>query len=248
MPGSVTVYLAQLLGTNPLMALALLICLATILWCILLIRRQRNRLDKILTALVGFIAVYQSTRILGDAGFGSFARMRSLEGLVDLVSASLYLIAAFILKTSSTDRAATRVHLRLSEAGERTVNHGGGVTAMVPEWGHPVLDSSPLAIFAIDPHGMVTYWNPAAESLLGWTRQELMARELPFHTSGPMQAKNGDFLEVAVWTAPIWSHHTKHQGQPQGPAQGAVFIVAGDSTLRQAGLEFASVVKSGVAD
>src|SRR5580692_11712548 len=112
MPGSVTVYLAQLLRTNPLMALALLICLATILWCILLIRRQRNRLDKILTSLVGFIAVYQSMRVLGDAGFASFARMRSLEGLVDLISACLYLVAAFILKTSSTDRVATQVHLR----------------------------------------------------------------------------------------------------------------------------------------
>jgi hypothetical protein len=231
------VYLAQLLRANPVMAIALLICLATILWCILLIRRQRNRLDRILTALVGFIAVYQSLRVLGDTGFGSFERMRTLEGWVDLLSACLYLVAAFILKTSSTDRAATQVHLRLAEADERPVEHG---VSVIPELGHPLLDCSPLAIFALDQHGVVTYWNPGAENLLGWTRHEVLGRELPFDPNGTMQAKNGDFVEAAIWTAPI----RLHQSQPQG----SVFMLAGNDALRQAGLELALAAKSGAVD
>ncbi len=78
-------YLAQLLRANPLMALALLICLATILWCILLTRRQRNGLDKILTGLLGLIVVYDALRILKDSGFVAFARFRTAEGWVDLL-------------------------------------------------------------------------------------------------------------------------------------------------------------------
>jgi PAS domain-containing protein len=220
-------YLAQLLRANPLMALALLICLATILWCILLTRRQRNGLDKALTGLLGLIAIYDALRILKDSGIAAFARFRTMEGWVDLLSACLYLVAALILKTSSSERSATKVHLRLVEADEKTVDMTNAVMAAMPELGHPLLDSSPLAIFAVDAHGMVTYWNAAAQSLLGWTRNELMGRELPFDTQGAMQCKNGSFILAAVWTSPIRS--------PNGPSTGTVMIAAGNAALHAAG-------------
>ena len=233
--------LAQLLHANPLMALAFLFCLATILWCILLTRRQRNGLDKLLTALLGFIAVYEALRVLRDSGFAPFTRFRTMEGWVDLASACLYLVAAFILKTSSIDRVATKVHLRLVEAelGEneeramdRPPDRHGAVLAGLGELGHALQDSSPLAIFTTDAHGVVTYWNSAAENLLGWTRSELLGRQLPFDPVGPIQARNGRFLDAAVWMSPIRSAH----GQPSGN----VVIAAGNAALRQAGLDFAA--------
>jgi PAS domain-containing protein len=232
MPGSTRLYLAQLLRANPLMALALLICLATILWCILLTRRQRNGLDKALTGLLGLIAIYDALRILKDSGFTAFARFRTMEGWVDLVSACLYLVAALILKTSSSERSATKVHLRLVEADEKRADLTNAVIAAVPELGHPLLDSSPLAIFAVDAHGMVTYWNTAAQSLLGWTRNELVGRELPFDTRGPMQCKNGSFILAAVWTSPIRS--------PNGPPTGTVMIAAGNAALHDAGAKLSA--------
>ena len=186
-------YLAQLLRANPLMALALLICLATILWCILLTRRQRNGLDKILTGLLGLIAIYDALRILKDSGFAAFTRFRTMEGWVDLISACLYLLAALILKTSSIDRAATKVHLRLVEADEKPTDLSNAVMAAVPEWHHPLLDSSPLAIFAVDIHGVVTHWNAATEILTGWTRHEMMGHELQEGRLGrrPVQGSAG---------------------------------------------------------
>ncbi len=232
-------YLAQLLRANPLMALALLICLATILWCILLTRRQRNGVDKILTGLLGLIAIYESFRILKDSGFAVFARFRVMEGWVDLISACLYLVAALILKTSSIDRAATKVHLRLMEADEKRADLSNAVIAAVPELGHPLVDFCPLAIFAIDAHGMVSHWNSAAESLFGWTRNEMVGHELPFDLSGQMQAKDGSFVEAAVWTSPIRSPH----GQPGG----TVIIAAGNTALHGAGLEFSARAKPRLA-
>jgi PAS domain-containing protein len=239
MPGSTSLYLAQLLRANPLMALALLICLATILWCILLTRRQRNGLDKILTGLLGLIAIYESFRILKDSGFAVFARFRTMEGWVDLISACLYLVAALILKTSSIDRAATKVHLRLMEADEKRADLSSAVIAAVPELGHPLVDFCPLAIFAIDAHGMVSHWNGAAESLFGWTRNEMVGHELPFDLSGQLQGKNGNFVEAAIWTSPIRSPH----GQPGG----TVIIAAGNTALHGAGLEFSAPAKPRLA-
>jgi hypothetical protein len=231
MPGSTLLYLAQILRANPLMALALLICLATILWCILLTRRQRNGLDKILTGLLGLIAVYEALRILKDSGLAAFARFRTMEGWVDLISACLYLTAALILKTSSSDRATTKVHLRLVEADEKPADLTGGLIAAVPELGHPLIDSSPLAMFGVDAHGIVTHWNVAAENLTGWTRNDLLGRELPFAPSGPIQAKSGSFIEAAIWVSPIHA--------PNGSLRGSVIIAAGKTALRDAGLELA---------
>jgi hypothetical protein len=221
-------YLAQLFRANPLMAFALLLCLATILWCILLLRRQRHSLDKVLTGLLGLIATYEALRILKDSGFAMFAHFHMLEGWVDFISACLYLLAALILKTSSVDHAATKVHLRLVEAGEKPADLPSAISAAVPELGHPLVDSSPLAIFAIDPHGTVTFCNLAAELLTGWTRSELVGHHLPFDPRGSIEGKNGRPIECAVWTAPI--------RQPQGPPRGRVIIAAGSATLRNAGL------------
>lgn len=221
-------YLAQLLRSNPLLALALLICLATILWCILLTRRQRNGLDKVLTGLLGLIAVYESLRILKDSGFGPFTRFRTLDVWVDFASACLYMLAALILKTSSADRTGSRIYLRLMEAGEKLPELAHAVLASMPDMGHPLVDSSPLAVFAIDVHGMVTYCNPAADLLTGWTRGDLVGHDLPFDPRGPIRGKNGRLIECAIWTAPIRS--------PHGPPRGKLIIAASRTALHDAGL------------
>lgn len=42
-----------------------------------------------------------------------------------------------------------------------------------------VVDNSPLPIWAVDRQGAVKVWNPAAERVFGWSRQEVVGRELP---------------------------------------------------------------------
>ena len=42
-----------------------------------------------------------------------------------------------------------------------------------------VVQSSPLAIWALDLNGNVTFWNPAAERIFGWTEAEVIGRPLP---------------------------------------------------------------------
>ena len=42
-----------------------------------------------------------------------------------------------------------------------------------------VIEASPTAMIALDRDGNVRLWNPAAERLFGWTREEVMGRRFP---------------------------------------------------------------------
>jgi PAS domain S-box-containing protein len=89
-----------------------------------------------------------------------------------------------------------------------------------------VIHSSPLAIWAIDLEGMVSFWNPAAEAIFGWKQEEVVGKPLPVVPAdqaeeyarwlqnfrrGEMvngverrrQQKDGSLIDVAIWTAPL---------------------------------------------
>ena len=184
-------YLVQIFRASPLMGLALCICLTTILWCFLMAKRQQVGLDKILTGVLGLIAIYEAIRVLKDAGVVLFPGIQKLDGWVDFLIASMYLIAALILKVSSSERISTNARLRLVEANEKTAEPGKGAGIVPPE---PVnlLDSAPLAAFAVDVAGGVIYWNPAAERLLGWKRDEVLGQPPPVESvrCGPGRGAN----------------------------------------------------------
>lgn len=43
-----------------------------------------------------------------------------------------------------------------------------------------IVQSSPLAIVTIDPHGIVRSWNPAAMRMFGWSQEETVGSPVPF--------------------------------------------------------------------
>jgi diguanylate cyclase (GGDEF)-like protein/PAS domain S-box-containing protein len=81
-----------------------------------------------------------------------------------------------------------------------------------------LLDTLPVAFVAHDPLGHVVLWNPAAEALLGWSRDEVLGRASPLPeavTQAPVPAsashvplvrvktRSGDTLEVAAASMPM---------------------------------------------
>src|SRR3546814_12384865 len=42
-----------------------------------------------------------------------------------------------------------------------------------------VIESSPLAIFTLNPHGEITLWNPAAQRIFGYGSDEVVGRAHP---------------------------------------------------------------------
>jgi PAS domain-containing protein len=211
------------------MALSLCVCLATIFWCIVLARRQHGGLDKGLTGLLGMIATYEALRVLKDSGIVSFPGLHKLDGWVDFVIASLYLIAAMILKISSSERASTKVRLRLVEANEKTMDLSKGAANAGLELATALLEASPLAAFAVDANGAVIFWNTAAERLLGWSRDEALGQRLPVAGNGLPLNKMGHETGAAVWTAPIRGSN--------GSVRGTLTIAADGGALRDAGVD-----------
>lgn len=199
--GANAVNLIRMFNASPLAALALCICLASILWCIVLTHRYRTGVDKVLAGLIGLIAISEAMRVLRDSGVAGFTQLKN--GWADFMVATLYLIAVMILKISSMDRVRTRAQLRLVEANEKPVEISRPASAVPPDLSNLLFDASPLATFATDGHSNVIYWNPAAERLLGWTREEVLGRRLPLLFPGRLINKHGVEVQAEVWTAPI---------------------------------------------
>jgi PAS domain-containing protein len=218
-------YLVQIFRASPLMGLALCICLMTIFWCFMMSKRQQVGLDKILTGVLGLVAIYEAIRVLKDAGVILFPGIQKLDGWVDFLIACMYFIAAMILKVSSTERATTKVKLRLVEANEKTVDLGKGA-GMTSTDVVNLMDAAPLAAYAVDNSGAVVYWNAAAEQLLGWKREEILGHPLPLSGGGHLRDKQGNEVSGAVWTAPVRN--------TSGAARGTLTIAAQESVVRQA--------------
>jgi hypothetical protein len=214
-------YLVQIFRASPLMGLALCICLTTIFWCFLMAKRQQVGLDKVLTGVLGLIAIYEAIRVLKDAGVVLFPGIQRLDGWVDFLIASMYFIAALILKVSSSERASTKMRLRLVEANEKTGEPGKAAAFAQPESVN-MMDSSPLAAFAVDVAGAVVYWNTAAERLLGWKREEVLGQP-PLCGTGPLRNKQGQETGAGVWTSPLRSS--------SGATRGTLIMAADQSML-----------------
>ena len=96
------------------------------------------------------------------------------------------------------------------------------------EYQRAIFDYSPLPMFSMDIAGHVLFCNAAAEQTFGWTRGEITGLSLPIVPEGRRdefqklislllsgqtisgmelvrQKKNGELVDVSLWSAPIYS-------------------------------------------
>lgn len=201
-----TMFLLTIAASNPMAALALLLNLTTLCWCIRLYRLQYSKINGELLAFVGMVAMNEALRILQSAGVWA-PPTRTLSGLVDAAVAALYLLGLVILKHSSADHLATLLRLRVSEANEART---GALHSNL------LRERSALAVVGIDHSGAVDLWHNSAEEFFGWTREEVLGKRLPFTqaispdetASGapqilPMTTKRGEHLDALIWMMPV---------------------------------------------
>jgi PAS domain S-box-containing protein len=104
-----------------------------------------------------------------------------------------------------------------------------------------VIQTSPLAIIALDPKGLITSWNPTAERMWGWKEGDVVQRRLPAPAEGQpndartllegatggealagvegrLQTRDGFWVEVAIWTAKL--------REPTGAISGLLAVLA----------------------
>lgn len=66
-----------------------------------------------------------------------------------------------------------------------------------------LIGASPTAIIALDGHGRVTTWNPAAEKIFGWTESDVLGKNSPIQPSG----HSG--VATNLFSTPIPEHETR---------------------------------------
>jgi hypothetical protein len=111
------VYLWHIFTVKPLAAVSIVLCLATILSCVMLERkRPHHGADRFLIAFLGLIAVYQATRILHSAGIVILSVDARLDDAIDLSVAGFYLLATFMLRFATGNRMDDESAIRLARA------------------------------------------------------------------------------------------------------------------------------------
>lgn len=92
-----------------------------------------------------------------------------------------------------------------------------------------IINASPLAIIALDREVNLTLWNPAAEEMFGWKKEEVLGRPYPIIPEGRMDEvmgnirslnegksvrgmetcrmhRDGTLIDVSLFTAPMLGH------------------------------------------
>jgi PAS domain-containing protein len=197
-------FLWRLLGASPVLAFTLCVCLATIFWCIRFIHRRQTGWDRFLAALIGVVAICQGIRLFFHAGVIGTPGAYVVDQFADLMVTGLYMISLLILRFSAMERKTAEVRLRLVEANDQMpVTRVAGFEGPEQSVYANMLGSIPLAMIAMDKTGRVTYWNSAAERLLGWTSNEVVGKASPLPLSAPIRTKSGALIRSESWVSAL---------------------------------------------
>jgi PAS domain-containing protein len=176
-------YIPHIFRTDPLAGVAVFLYLATIWWCIRVIRRRQRGTDRLLLGLLGLIALSQSFGVFKHLGIlESSVPFHRLDDFVNLAIGGLYLIGALLLEISSRDRISAAVGLRLAQA-----NPGNAARLHT---------QAPNAVLVLANDGFIVQCNPAAENVLGRKRSDIIGakpifeRTKPLSTVEPSKAKS----------------------------------------------------------
>jgi PAS domain S-box-containing protein len=145
----------------------------------------------------------------------------SIPSVADAIRISLYAATSVVICGLSASRRevvkALQVDINRRRRTEETLRETNQTL-------QALVHASPLAITVLDRQGRVKLWNPAAEQIFGWTREEVLERPLPtipghrwMEFQENMEAtlkgnllagketfrqrKDGSAVEIGLWTA-----------------------------------------------
>src|SRR5258708_20316430 len=149
-------------------ATGVLTALIVLWWGLMLLRRIRDRHLRIVVGLVGLVTTYQGLHLaIEPRGWTWFAKAVGV-----LCSLGALVMMERLVRKQRTYEFA----LRLSEAREMPRNSTQALELAVlaseararKDVPRSILESAPMAMFAVELDGSVSFWNAAAERLLGW--------------------------------------------------------------------------------
>jgi PAS domain-containing protein len=230
---SVTPVVAHWSTVDPWTGAAVMVAMATLCWGLKLLRRIRGRYDRILVGLVGLVAAYQGLHLaIEPRGWAWFANALGVVACL----AAMAMLARLARKHRSVEFA-----LRLSEAREQPMLGSKGLELATLDSQTParmdvprtILESAPMAMFAVKLDGSVNFWNAAAERLLGWSSEEVLGNHMPSLIANPgagvfeggqikLLNKDGAEIKGPVQSVPV--------RDSRGAVSGILTIITPEST------------------
>ena len=110
-------YLWHIFTVKPLAALSVVLCLATILSCVLLERKRPHQgADRFLIAFLGLLSIYQGMRILHAAGIVKLSVNAKMDDAIDLMVAVFILLATVMMRFATVNHLDAESAMRLVRA------------------------------------------------------------------------------------------------------------------------------------
>ena len=110
-------YLWHIFTVKPLAALSIVLCLATILSCVLLERKRPHQgADRFLIAFLGVLSIYQGIRILHAAGIVKLSVNAKMDDAIDLSVAVFILLATVMMRFAAVNHLDAESAMRLVRA------------------------------------------------------------------------------------------------------------------------------------
>jgi PAS domain S-box-containing protein len=157
----------------------------------------------------------------------------SIQAL-DLTRVGVLAMVALLISwvRTSRDRGESRLRATAADLERQVAERTGELIQANEALRHAnqqlrvLIDAAPMAIWATDLEGKVTFWNPTATALFGWKEGEVLQKCLPTipaeqqdefrhwlarYARGETlsgverlrQRKDGSLIEVSIWTAPV---------------------------------------------
>jgi hypothetical protein len=115
-------FLWHIFLVKPLAALSIVLCLTTILACVMLERRRpQQNTDRFLIGVLGLLSIYQGFRIL--QGVGLLTIGTTMDDVIELSITAFYLMAALMLRLSSINHLEAELAMRLERAAPPRSSH-----------------------------------------------------------------------------------------------------------------------------
>ena len=150
------VFIRHIFVTKPLVALAILVCMGTIIALFKLNRRKpHSRSDQFLIAFVGLLTVYEGIKILKDSGMVMLTMNSMLSDAIELMVAMTCLLAAIMLQISRVDHLEAESAMRLARAAPPRVARPDvpvdktGTTLDTLSWAVPRLSDGAFKLLAV---------------------------------------------------------------------------------------------------
>lgn len=206
--------LINLMRNHPLNGTALLVSIAVVGWCLFIVSRVQTRTDRMLTGLIGLIAIFHCFRLLVGAGLFFQTSRPELDDIANIFFTLIFPAVLWYLKKLGSQYLALKFAVRLAEGDQSTPPYyGRPANRIVADPSSMLFDAMPMAMFAVSLDGHVSCWNRAAERTLGWTRDEVLGHKLPNLVLEPQSdgnmgcirllRKNGEPVQSEFRSVPI---------------------------------------------